>query len=520
MNNVQHTASAPQAQGDIISLSEIFAILLQGKWIISAVTAVAGLLALIYCYLATPIYQADALLQIEKKSSVLGGLQTIATGMEEESSSTAEMELIRSRLVLGRAVEALKLDIIATPDYFPELGSAIARRFVPNAAEPFNTPLIGTAHYAWGGEKIRVDRLDLPAGLIGQPFTLEKKDNADFDVYRGEQKILSGRVGEAADSADGQVSLFISQLEARPGTRFTLVKLDPNQAIRQLSGRLAIVEKGRDTGILQMVITGPDKTENQRVLNEVARAYLRQNVARKSQEAESSLAFLEKQLPLVKAELTGAENNLNSYRLRNQSVDLTLETQTLLGQIVELETRISQLELQRKQLLMNYTAQHPVLKGLDEQKAFLEEQLAQLTKTSQSLPETQVDMMRLTRNVEVSTQVYTQMLNSLHELKVVKAGTVGTVRIIDYAVSSPGAIAPRKSLIMVLALLMGGILSSGFVFLRALMNPGVKTPEEVENKTGLAVYATIPDSEQLKLLERNAHKGEAIGTPFVGVAFQ
>ena len=511
MNNVQKTAEVAQTQGDIISLSEIFAILLKGKWIISVITAVAGILALIYCYLATPIYQADALLQIEKKSSVLGGLQNIATGMEEESSSTAEMELIRSRMVLGRAVEALKLDIIATPDYFPEIGSTIARRFVPDTAEPFNTALVGLAHYAWGGEKIRVDRLDLPAGLIGQPFSLEKEDNTNFAVYRGEQKILSGRVGESADSQDGQISLFISQLEARPGTRFTLIKLDPNQAIRQLSGRLTIVEKGRDTGILQMMITGSDKAVNQRALNEVAQAYLRQNVARKSQEAESSLTFLEKQLPLVRAELTEAENNLNSYRLRNQSIDLTMETQTLLSQIVELETRISQLELERKQLLMNYTAEHPVLKGLNEQKAFLEEQLAKLTKSSQDLPETQVDMMRLTRNVEVNTQVYTQMLNSLHELKVVKAGTVGTVRIIDYAVSSPGAIAPRKSLIMVLALLMGGILSSGFVFLRALMNPGVKTPEEVESKTGLSVYATIPDSDQLKLLERNARKGGTDG---------
>ncbi|MGI2030026.1 polysaccharide biosynthesis tyrosine autokinase [Endozoicomonas acroporae] len=508
MNNVQTPTNPAQGSGDIISLSEIFAILLGGKWIITAVTAVAGILALIYCYLATPIYQADALLQIENKSSVLGGLQNLATGMEEEPSSTAEIELIRSRMVLGKAVETLKLDIVATPDYFPEIGPAIARRFVPTAKEPFNTGYTSIgADYAWGGEKIKVDRFDLPAHRIGQAFTLVKEDHNNFALYQGEQKILSGQVGESAESPNGQLSLFVAQLEARPGTRFTLAKLDINQAIRQLSGRLTIVEKGRDTGILQMMITGPDKAGNQKALNEVARAYLRQNVARKSQEAESSLAFLEMQLPVVKAELTEAENNLNSYRLRNQSVDLTMETQSLLGQIVELETRISQLELERKQLLMNYTEKHPVLKGLDEQKTFLQAQLAQLNKSSQNLPETQVDMMRLTRNVEVSTEVYTQMLNRLHELKVVKAGTVGTVRIIDYAVSSPDAIAPRKALIMVLALLMGGILSSGFVFLRALMNPGVKTPEEIENKLGMAVYAAVPHSEQLDILERNYRKG-------------
>ncbi|WP_257284556.1 Wzz/FepE/Etk N-terminal domain-containing protein, partial [Endozoicomonas sp. SESOKO1] len=133
MNNVQTPANTAQGSGDIISLSEIFAILLAGKWIITAVTAVAGLLAVVYCYLATPIYQADALLQIENKSSVLGGLQNIATGMQEEPSSTAEIELIRSRMVLGKAVETLKLDIVATPEYYPEIGPALARRFVPTA---------------------------------------------------------------------------------------------------------------------------------------------------------------------------------------------------------------------------------------------------------------------------------------------------------------------------------------------------------------------------------------------------
>lgn len=507
MNNVQTPANTAQGSGDIISLSEIFAILLAGKWIIAAVTAVAGLLAVVYCYLATPIYQADALLQIENKSSVLGGLQNIATGMQEEPSSTAEIELIRSRMVLGKAVETLKLDIVATPDYYPEIGPALARRFVPTAAEPFHIPFDFLPEYAWGGEKIRVDRFDLPNDRIGQLFTLVKEDHNNFTLYHGTQKILSGQVGESAESPDGRFSVFVTQLESRPGTRFNLYKQELNQAIRQLSSRLSITERGRDTGILQMMITGPNKLANQKALNEVARAYLRQNVARKSQEAESSLEFLELQLPVVKAELTEAENNLNSYRLRNQSVDLTMETQSLLSQIVELETRISQLELERKQLLMNYTENHPALKGLDEQKAFLQQQLAELNKHSQNLPETQVDMMRLTRNVEVSTEVYTQMLNRLHELKVVKAGTVGTVRIIDYAVSSPDAIAPRKALIMVLALLMGGILSSGFVFLRALMNPGVKTPEEIETKLGMAVYASVPHSAQLEVLERNARKG-------------
>ena len=509
MNNPHTSTNLRQAGSDIVSLAEILAIVLKGKWVITSVTLVAGLLAMLFAFTATPIYQADALLQIEKKSSVLGGINNSLTNMPDDLSSTAEIELIRSRMVLSQAVAELKLDIHAAPEYFPKFGATVARRFQPTATEPFNRDWHQSnwlAHYAWGGERIRVERLDVPDSLIGHRFTLVKNDHQNFTLYQGSEKILLGQTGKAASSPDGEIRLFVSQLEALPGTHFTLVKQDVNQAIRQLSRRLSIAEKGWDTGILQMVITGPNSRENQRALNEVARAYLRQNVARKSQEAESSLVFLEEQLPLVKAELTEAENNLNSFRLHNQSVDLTMETQSLLSQIVELETRISQLELQRKELLMSYTVNHPALKGLDEQKAFLQAQLNQLNSSSQSLPATQVDMLRLTRNVEVSTEVYTQMLNSLHELKVVKAGTVGTVRIIDYAVSSPAPIAPNKVLIVLVALVAGAIVSCGFVFIRALISGGVKTPEEIESQLGMAVYAAIPQSEHSTMLERAARK--------------
>ncbi len=509
MNNPHTSPNLHRASSDIVNLAEILAIVLKGKWVIISVTLAAGLLALLFAVTATPIYQADALLQIEKKSSVLGGINHSLTDMPDDLSSTAEIELIRSRMVLGQAVAALKLDIVAAPMYFPKFGAAIARRFQPTATEPFNRDwrqIKRLAHYGWGGEQIQVERFEVPDNLVGHGFTLVKNDHNNFTLYRGPQKILLGQTGKPASSPDGEIRLFVSQLEALPGTPFSLMKQDVNQAIRRLSQRLSIAEKGWDTGILQMVITGPNSRENQRALNEVARAYLRQNVARKSQEAESSLAFLEQQLPLVRAELTEAENNLNSFRLHNQSVDLTMETQSLLSQIVELETRISQLELQRKELLMSYTENHPALKGLDEQKVFLQTQLDKLNSTSQNLPETQVDMMRLTRNVEVSTEVYTQMLNSLHELKVVKAGTVGTVRIIDYAVSAPVPIAPNRVLIVLAALVTGAIVSCGFVFIRALMNAGVKTPEEIESHLGMAVYAAIPQSEYSTILERQARK--------------
>ena len=114
--------------------------------------------------------------------------------------------------------------------------------------------------------------------------------------------------------------------------------------------------------------------------------------------------------------------------------------------------------------------------------------------------------MRLARDVEVNTLVYTELLNKSQELKIVKASAVGNVRILDSALSAIEAVKPKKALIFVLATLLGGMLGTGMVFIREMMKQGVKTPEEIESRTGLSVYATVSESDQMKVLERNAKK--------------
>ena len=75
------------------------------------------------------------------------------------------------------------------------------------------------------------------------------------------------------------------------------------------------------------------------------------------------------------------------------------------------------------------------------------------------------------------------------ELKIVKASAVGNVRILDHSLSTIEPVKPKKALIAVLATLLGDILGMGMVFVRDMLNQGVKTPEEVETKT-MAITST------------------------------
>ena len=71
---------------------------------------------------------------------------------------------------------------------------------------------------------------------------------------------------------------------------------------------------------------------------------------------------------------------------------------------------------------------------------------------------------------------------------------MGNVRIVDTAHVSRIAVKPKKSLIVVLATLLGGMFSVALVLIWGAFNRGVTNPQEFEN-IGLTVYATIPLSD-------------------------
>ncbi|MDB2384408.1 polysaccharide biosynthesis tyrosine autokinase [Endozoicomonas sp.] len=507
MTNETKPASA-LPDDDVISLSEIFGIIMDGKSLIVGSTTLFAFCALLYLWVATPVYRADALVQVEGKKSPLGGLVEVSEALTGDTPSEAEIEVLRSRFVLGDVVRSEKLNIVATPDDFPVFGKAVARRYRPeaDAALTINSPVPGFSSYAWGGERIEVERFQVPEGMLGETYTLIAGHDGQYELFFEDQLILTGEAGASATSAKHNIRLFISELKARPGTYFNLTHLPMVTAIKHLTQRLGVSEKGKKTGVLSLSLTGPDKKDNARVLEAIAQRYLRQNVERVSAEAQNSLDFLEDQLPKVKADVELSESKLNRYRLQNQTVDLTLETKAVLEQAVDIDTQLAQLDIQIQQMGQRYTASHPVIKELQDQKTFLLNRKKKFLEQTEGLPKTQQDVLRLARDVEVNTLVYTGLLNKAQELKVVKASAVGNVRILDHALSALEPIKPKKALIAVLATLLGAMLGAGLVFLRDMLNQGVKTPEEIEAKTGLPVYATVPESEQLHLLERNAEK--------------
>jgi len=494
-------AAAPSGTSDEIDLLALLGALIDRKGVIIACTLFFAVVGIAYAVLTTPIYSANALIQVEEKSAGVGSLLGDSELFTSTSAAVTEIELLKSRQVIGQAVDNLKLTIVAEPKLFPVIGSFMHRRFQPSAEEPIASPFLGFDSYAWGGERLDIFQLEVPDSYLNKPLTLTAGENGDFTLYNEDgDALVSGKVGDAVDQ-DG-FKIQVAQLVARPDTDFDVVKRRRLNTILQLQNEIAASEKGKDSGILNVSLEHSNPAFAMGVLDEVSRLYVRQNVERKSAEAQQSLEFLTDQLPKVRRDLEEAENALNAYQASAGSVDITIETQSILNQVVEIEAAISELALKREELQRRFTRDHPSYQALMSQLGQLESRRNRMLQDVGGLPETQQELLRLTRDVQVSTEIYTQMLNKSQELDVMRAGTVGNVRIIDDAVVNTSApVKPKKALIVVLATLLGAMLGVAIALLRHALNRGVENPELIE-QIGLPVYASIPFSKDQEVLER------------------
>lgn len=492
----QATRSSVDSQSDEIDLGKLFGILLDAKWIIIITTFVFAVLGAAFALLSTPIYKADALIQIEQKSS--GGISSLVGDMGElfssESSATTEIEIIRSRMILGDTVDKFNLTTVVTPEYIPVLGKGLAR-------------LTGERN------AVNVSRFTIPRQAEDDRFSILVLDSRaqSYELLRNDKLVLEGQAGQLAKN--GGVELFVTDLNAKDGFEFSIRKRSPLDAIEWLKQNLSVSERGKQTGILELSFTGENRGEITGILNDIAQNYFLQNVERKSAEAEKSLAFLKDNLPNVKHSLTEAEDTLNAFRQKNDSIDLGLEAQSTLKVMVELEAQLNELTFKESEISQRFTKDHPAYRSLLDKRATLLKEKERLNQQIQKMPKTQREVLRMTRDVEVNQQIYVQLLNKVQELSIVKAGTVGNVRILDRAEAYAAPVKPKKALIVVLATLLGGMLSVAFVLVKAALHRGVENPDDIE-QIGLSVYASVPKSnlqlEQSNKLKRHRKQNQEL----------
>lgn len=470
------TNKTSSGDGDGIDLGRLIGELIDFRKLIILVTAGFTVLAVLYALLATPIYQSNALIQVEQKqgNAILSSLSQMLP--DSQPQSTPEIALLQSRMVLGKTVEDLNLQALVEENYFPIIGKGLSR-------------LLGhkPGHLSIG-------HLDISSTDNEKP-TLEIKvvDKNNYIINWDGQEI-KGVVGRVIDS--NGLTLSINGINAKPGTSFTIEYLSKLAAITNLQDSYSVVDQGKDTGILNLTLTGSNPALITEILDSISQNYLSQNVARQAAQDAKSLEFLDKQLPKVRNDLDVAENKLNSYRRQQDSVDLTMEAKSVLDQIVNVDNQLNELTFREAEISQLYTQEHPTYKALMEKKQTLQNEKTKLNKKVSSMPSTQQEVLRLSRDVESGRAVYLQLLNRQQELNIAKSSAIGNVRIIDSAITQPSPVKPKKLIVILLGFIVGLFISIGIVLLRVFLRRGIESPEQLE-ELGINVYASVPVSETL-----------------------
>ncbi|KPZ51749.1 polysaccharide biosynthesis tyrosine autokinase [Pseudoalteromonas sp. P1-25] len=477
-----------------IDLMALLGALLDRKYFIVGITALFMFVGVVYAVLSTPIYQATAMIQVENGSASVPGFDDVGGVFESTSAAVTEIELLKSRSIIGEAVDTLKLDITAEPKLFPFIGNRIYRNFTPMSEGDLAEPSFGAGSYAWGGESINIFRFDVPRSAINKEFTLVAQNNNSVSLLNDDgEEILAGKVGE--ELTNGKFNLTVRELNAHAGTEFIITRKDRLNTILNLQKEISAEEEVKSSGIIKLSLENKDPTFAEKVLDKVAAIYVRRNVERNSAEAQKSLEFLEVQLPEIKKQLEYAEQRFNNYQIKQQSINISLETQGVLEQVVKLETKLQELNLKRLELGRKFKKNHPTYQGMLEQIEAVNKQKKELVSKVGNLPETQQELLRLKRDVEVSNQIYTLLLRKTQELDIVRAGTVGNVRVIDHAeVNTSKPVKPKKTLIVIVITFLGGLFSVIVVLIQKAINRGVEDPAEIES-LGIPVYASVPHSD-------------------------
>ena len=206
------------------------------------------------------------------------------------------------------------------------------------------------------------------------------------------------------------------------------------------------------------------------------------------------MAFISEELPRLKETLQEAENKLNAYRERAGSLDIPLESKGALESLTSIETQITLLKTEEAGLAELYTPEHPSYKAVLDKLAVLERAKSKINQQIAGLPNTQQEVIRLTRDVETNQATYVQLLAKQQELNIMKASAQGNVRVVDHAYTPEQPIAPRKAVITALSALAAGALASMWVMLQGRMRRGITSSEEIEN-LNLEVAALVPYSK-------------------------
>ncbi|MVO35093.1 Wzz/FepE/Etk N-terminal domain-containing protein, partial [Acinetobacter baumannii] len=363
---------------DTIDLKELFFSLI-AQWKLIALCIILSLVcALLYLRITPDTYSVNALVQVEdSKGASAALLGDLSQMIEQKSPAQAEIEILKSRLVLGSVIKDLHLNIqVSSTD------NTLTHRLLSDT--DYKTEYTKkSVLFKDGLKSFEIRYFEIPTYYLDKTLHLNfDKQSLRLTDPATEEVILTVPLNQinqvTGPHGIWKVAIFTKDYF---NTTYNIKTLSLPAAVSAISSNYSVAERGKLTGILGLGYQGQDPEHITKILNAILATYSAQNIERRSAESAQTLKFLDEQLPDLKKQLDDAEREFNKFRQKYNTVDVTKESELYLTQSITLETKKAELEQKQAEMAAKYTAEHPTMREINGQLSAINKQIGELNST-------------------------------------------------------------------------------------------------------------------------------------------
>ena len=347
------TVSAPETvrvddDHDDIIVTWVWAVLVRHCWLVSAAAILATVAAGFFAALTVPEYRSSATVRIDAQNNgvpVLDVLQKLGAGSAQEIFT--EMEVLRSRRLAEAVVERLQMQLSARTPY------QVTRR-------PFFVAAPRTVDASSFAQ-----RVSIAPDARGSTWKVHRKSDSAFtfvrtsvDTLAKSPREVSGNLGDEIDLGGVRFRLVAS---AQRLSDFDVEIASFESAVTQLRRGLTVSRAQRDANIVSVAYRSSDPALARDVPDALAAAFMEFRNKGIKTEARSTVEFLRAQLQTLEEQLTDAEERLRAFREKAQTVDLSTEATSQVGELAKLRADRDAKEGERSALakLLGEAARQP-----------------------------------------------------------------------------------------------------------------------------------------------------------------
>ena len=198
--------------------------------------------------------------------------------------------------------------------------------------------------------------------------------------------------------------------------------------------------------------------------------------------------------------------------------ELILERNRLLRTSSEKNPALVTLDGNIQSMLANIrTTMNSVRKGLLITKQDLEREAGKYTDRISNAPIQERRLISISRQQEIKASLYLMLLQKQEENSIALAATADNARIIDRAMANDIPASPKRSMIWLVALIIGIAIPVSIIYLINLLSFRIKGHDEVEKLTKLPIISDVPMAEDCKTLAVEENNNNIMAEVFRGL---